>query len=122
METNIAGQYSGLDLTVETFPADNAVEPKAYITALVINVSSLLAIHYHRRCSDACAVLLHQDSFEKGDAVTIFTPDDTHFEIAMAAVQRGLHVLVTKVQKRSPWHSCPTHAITVAGTAPVSLC
>jgi hypothetical protein len=52
--------------------------------------------------------------------VTIFTPDDTHFEIAMAAVQRGLHVLVTKVQNRSPWHSCPTHAITVAGTAHVS--
>jgi hypothetical protein len=31
-----------------------------------------------------------------GDFVTIFTPDDTHFDIAMEAVRRGLHVLVTK--------------------------
>lgn len=33
---------------------------------------------------------------QAGDFVTIFTPDDTHFEIAMEAVRRKLHVLVTK--------------------------
>jgi len=32
----------------------------------------------------------------KGDAITIFTPDETHYEIAKAALERGLHVLVTK--------------------------
>ena len=36
------------------------------------------------------------DAFDAGDACTIFTPDDTHFAIALAAVQRGLHTMVTK--------------------------
>jgi D-galacturonate reductase len=36
------------------------------------------------------------DTFKPGDACIIFTPDDTHFDIAMAAVERGLHVMVTK--------------------------
>ena len=31
-----------------------------------------------------------------GDLVTIFTPDDTHFQIAYDAIERGLHVLLTK--------------------------
>ncbi len=31
-----------------------------------------------------------------GDVVTIFTPDDTHFSIAMEAVSRGCHVLIAK--------------------------
>jgi hypothetical protein len=48
---------------VETFPADNVTDPKAYLTAI--------------------------KSFLPGDAVTIFTPDDTHFEIALAAIERG---------------------------------
>jgi len=33
---------------------------------------------------------------KKGDLVTIFTPDDTHYEMAKEALQRGFHVLVTK--------------------------
>jgi len=36
------------------------------------------------------------DSFSKGDACIIFTPDDTHFAIALAAIERGLHVLIAK--------------------------
>lgn len=70
MKECIADVYSGLDTSCETFPADDEVNSDAYIEAL--------------------------DSFAKGDACVIFTPDDTHFEIAMAAIQRGLHVLVTK--------------------------
>ncbi len=31
-----------------------------------------------------------------GDAVTIVTPDETHFPIAKASLERGLHVLLTK--------------------------
>src|SRR5262249_1475262 len=34
--------------------------------------------------------------FAPGGAVIVVTPDDTHFPIAMAAVERGLHVLVAK--------------------------
>jgi predicted dehydrogenase len=33
---------------------------------------------------------------DKGDVVTIFTPDDTHFEIALACIEAGLHVLCAK--------------------------
>jgi D-galacturonate reductase len=70
LQKMIGMNYTGLDLTLETFPDDNEVDPQAYIKAL--------------------------DSFQKGDMVTIFTPDNTHYDIALAAVQRGLHVLITK--------------------------
>lgn len=70
MTKSISHVYRGLEISTETFPADNVVNPKAYIGAL--------------------------DAFRRGDAVIIFTPDDTHFEIALDAVNRGMHVLVTK--------------------------
>lgn len=70
LEKAIGLPYSGLDLTLDTFPADDTIDSQAYLQAL--------------------------ESFRPGDAVTIFTPDDTHFDIALAAVERGLHVLVTK--------------------------
>lgn len=59
-----------LDMTMKSFPRDSEVNPDAYLTSF--------------------------DSLRPGDAVTIFTPDDTHFKIAKAAIERGLHVLVTK--------------------------
>jgi len=70
MRRMIEEVYEGLSTEVETYPSDYEVDPRAYIDAL--------------------------NSFHPGDAVTIFTPDNTHFEIAMEAVKRGLHVLVTK--------------------------
>ena len=70
MQAAIGDVYADMDLTCETFPADDAVDSKAYLTAL--------------------------SRFKPGDAITIFTPDDTHFDIAMEAVRRGLHVLCTK--------------------------
>ena len=45
---------------------------------------------------DPHAYLAAMDELEPGDIVTVFTPDDTHFAIAMEAVDRGLHVLVAK--------------------------
>jgi D-galacturonate reductase len=45
---------------------------------------------------DAKAYLAAMDRLEPGDVVTVFTPDDTHFAIAMEAVDRGLHVLIAK--------------------------
>jgi len=66
----ISDVYADLDLSVESFPSDEVVNPTSYLDAIA--------------------------SFQPGDAVTIFTPDDTHFDIAMAAIKRGLHVLVTK--------------------------
>ena len=31
-----------------------------------------------------------------GDAITVFTPDPTHYSIALYAIERGIHVLLTK--------------------------
>ena len=61
---------SGYDLSLTTYPGDNDVDPLAYRAALA--------------------------RLPKGSAVTIFTPDDTHFSIALDCVRAGMHVLVTK--------------------------
>ncbi|CAM9446486.1 unnamed protein product [Phaeothamnion confervicola] len=70
MKRAIGDVYSDLDMSVECWPPDTEIDPLAYEKAL--------------------------DAFQAGDAATVFTPDDTHFDIAMAAVKRGIHVLVTK--------------------------
>lgn len=70
LQSAIGDVYSGLDVSVETFPIDDIVDEFAYKTAL--------------------------NTFKRGDIVTIFTPDDTHFVIAMEAIERGLHVMITK--------------------------
>ena len=51
--------YNGLDLKIDTYPKDNKVDADAYKAAI--------------------------KSFKPGSAVTIFTPDDTHYDIAMCA-------------------------------------
>jgi D-galacturonate reductase len=68
----IGEAYSGsnYDLSIETYPSIDKVDPNAYQDAL--------------------------KSIPKGSAVTIFTPDDTHFSIALDCVKAGMHVLVTK--------------------------
>jgi D-galacturonate reductase len=68
--TQIAARYKGFDVTIETFPADDEYQPSAYTTAI--------------------------KSLRPQSVVIIVTPDDTHFEIAIAAVQAGMHVLVAK--------------------------
>jgi D-galacturonate reductase len=70
MQHCIGQVYRGLDLTMDSWPEEDKVDPEAYEKAL--------------------------DCFKPGDACTIFTPDDTHFRIAMASVKRGLHTMVTK--------------------------
>ena len=71
LQRAIANTYNGLDCSFESFPADNVLrDPQAYRAAL--------------------------EQLEAGDAVIIFTPDDTHFEIAMESVSRGYHVLIAK--------------------------
>lgn len=70
MQRQIGDVYGRMDLTCETFPPDGAVDTLAYEAAIA--------------------------SFQPGDVAVIFTPDDTHFTIAMACIERGLHVMVTK--------------------------
>jgi D-galacturonate reductase len=70
MRRNIGEVYSGMDLTCDTYPSDDAVHPTAYLDAV--------------------------STYAPGDVAIVFTPDDTHHDIAMAAVRRGMHVMVTK--------------------------
>ena len=95
MTKAIAEVYAGLSVNVDTYPADNEVNPDAYLNAL--------------------------DMFQAGDAVTIFTPDDTHFKIAMAAVERGLHVLVTKPAVMTLEHHTQLHEAAVRNNVIVSV-
>lgn len=59
-----------MDCSFESFPADNVKDPEAYKAAI--------------------------DTLKPGDAITIFTPDTTHFPIALYAIEHGIHVLLTK--------------------------
>jgi hypothetical protein len=69
--TNIAGAYRDMDVTFESFPADDvARKTDSY--------------------KDAIA------TFSPGDLAIIFTPDDSHFDIAKACIDHGMHVCVTK--------------------------
>jgi len=81
MQNCIGNVYEDMDLTCETFPNDDEVDPNAYVSA--------------------------SDSFGAGDVAVIFTPDDTHYDIARRCVERGMHVMVTKpiVQTLEHHHS-----------------
>jgi len=59
------------NLSFDQFPQDKNVNTKAYLEAL--------------------------EKFSKpGDVCSVFTPDDSHFEIISAALDHGLHVMATK--------------------------
>ncbi|ETI28333.1 hypothetical protein G647_00782 [Cladophialophora carrionii CBS 160.54] len=70
LKKNICEAYNGLDVSFQSFPADDQTDPDAYKVAI--------------------------DALPKGSAVTVFTPDSTHYPIARYAIERGHHVLVTK--------------------------
>lgn len=70
LQQNIAQVYKDLDVSFDSYPKDTETDPEAYKTAI--------------------------DKLLPGDAVVIFTPDNTHYTIARYAIERRLHVLVTK--------------------------
>ena len=70
MQKNIGDVYKNMDLTCDTYPSDTTINPTAYLDAI--------------------------QTYQSGDVVIIFTPDDTHYDIALACIQRGMHVMVTK--------------------------
>ncbi len=71
LQRAIGERYRGFDLGFRNFPEDSVEsDPNAYRQAIA--------------------------TLDAGDAVTIFTPDDTHFEIAKAAMEQGCHVLIAK--------------------------
>jgi len=70
LKTNISDVYNGLNVSFESFPADDQTDSEAYKTAI--------------------------NALEPGSAITIFTPDTTHYPIALYAIQRKIHVMITK--------------------------
>ncbi|KAK6189250.1 hypothetical protein LQW54_013469 [Pestalotiopsis sp. IQ-011] len=70
LDKNITQVYNSLDTSFDSFPANDTKDPDAYKAAI--------------------------DALSPGDAITIFTPDTTHYPIALYAIERGIHVLVTK--------------------------
>ncbi|KAL9620766.1 MAG: hypothetical protein Q9160_004779 [Pyrenula sp. 1 TL-2023] len=70
LQKNISEVYNNLDVSFTSYPSDSTSDPDAYKRAI--------------------------DDLPKGSAITIFTPDTTHFPIALYAIERGHHVLITK--------------------------
>lgn len=71
LDAVIGQRYAGLDTSFSSFPADDIPrDPNAWLVAL--------------------------DQLSPGDVVTVFTPDDTHHSIALAALRKKCHVLVAK--------------------------
>ena len=70
LHKNITLAYNNLDTSFDSFPSDNTVDPNSYKAAI--------------------------DALNPGDAITIFTPDTTHYPIALYAIERNIHVMITK--------------------------
>ena len=70
LHKNISLVYNNLDTSFQSFPADDVKDPDSYKTAI--------------------------DALQPGDAITIFTPDTTHYPIALYAIERKIHVMITK--------------------------
>ncbi|KAK2595167.1 hypothetical protein QQS21_007127 [Conoideocrella luteorostrata] len=70
LDKNITQVYNGLDTSFDSYPANDKTDPDAYKAAI--------------------------DALRPGDAITVFTPDPTHYPIALYAIERGIHVLLTK--------------------------
>ncbi|KZT40073.1 NAD(P)-binding protein [Sistotremastrum suecicum HHB10207 ss-3] len=70
LQDKIANVYADMDVSFKSYPEDAKVDPEAYKSAI--------------------------DELSPGDAVIIFTPDSTHYPIALYAIQKKCHVLVTK--------------------------
>ena len=80
IDTVIGQRYEGMNTSFATYPSDETPsDPQAYLKAL--------------------------EQLQAGDIVIVFTPDDTHFKIAMAAIENDCHVLVAKpLVKTLPEH------------------
>ena len=71
LQQNISSVYNNLDISFDSFPSDTTVhDPNTYKTAI--------------------------DALSSDDAICIFTPDTTHYPIALYAIRHGIHVLLTK--------------------------
>ncbi|KPI44042.1 uncharacterized protein AB675_6263 [Cyphellophora attinorum] len=70
LHNNITKVYNNLDTSFNSYPANDKTDPEAYKAAI--------------------------DALPAGSAITIFTPDSTHYPIAKYAIERKIHVMITK--------------------------
>ncbi|OZJ05262.1 hypothetical protein BZG36_01942 [Bifiguratus adelaidae] len=77
LDNNIGKVYH-MDTSLATFPKDGERDPESYKAAI--------------------------DQLSPGDAITVFTPDPTHYDIALYAIRRQIHVLLTKPAVKSIEH------------------
>ena len=70
LHKNISLVYNNLDTSFDSYPKGDVRDPAAYKAAI--------------------------DALSPGDAITVFTPDPTHHPIALYAIKRGIHVMITK--------------------------
>ncbi|HUP78195.1 MAG TPA: Gfo/Idh/MocA family oxidoreductase, partial [Pirellula sp.] len=71
LDKALAKTYRDMDVRFDSFPADDVQrDGNAYRLALA--------------------------TMQAGDSVIVFTPDDTHYLIAMEAIERSMHVLIAK--------------------------
>ncbi|KAK0276204.1 hypothetical protein LTR35_010527 [Friedmanniomyces endolithicus] len=70
LKKNITEAYNNLDTSFDSFPSNEERDSEAYKKAI--------------------------DALSPGDAITIFTPDPTHYPIALYAIERKIHVMITK--------------------------
>ncbi|KAK0254524.1 hypothetical protein B0A54_15632 [Friedmanniomyces endolithicus] len=70
LKKNITEAYNNLDTSFDSFPGNEERDSEAYKKAI--------------------------DALSPGDAITIFTPDPTHYPIALYAIERKIHVMITK--------------------------
>ena len=87
----VASKYREMDIGMKYYPESHVErDPLACTNCSLTKTCSLFGnSSTHKSEKDKKAI----DDHKPGDAVLIFTPDNTHFEIALYAVQRGLHVV-----------------------------
>jgi D-galacturonate reductase len=78
---------NSLMLSFKSYPDNETISPEA-CKWFYLHYSEYLDLHN----TDKAAI----DELSPGDAVIIFTPDPSHYPIAMYALERKIHVLVTK--------------------------
>jgi D-galacturonate reductase len=79
LQKNISEVYNNMDTSFVSYPSDATErDPDAYKAAI--------------------------DALPRGSAVTIFTPDPTHYPIALYAIRNGHHVLLTKPAVKTVAH------------------
>lgn len=75
-------------MSFEEFPKEGKTDPESYKTAIDALPKGSASKQSSRNLNNLTSLLT--------SLVTIFTPDTTHYPIALYAIERGIHVLITK--------------------------